>query len=257
MSLGNIKLGDTPSADADRTLAIIELLFENIDGMPIKELVDKTGIAQNTANRIAQTLELRNFLRRCPKTKRFVITDKFFNMSSPRVEGKSLIVTAYEYMQELQTRTAESVQLIVKNNWKAEVMEQVPGKQPVTVLGKVGMRTPLYSCAPGKAILASLPDKELKAFFKENKLKQFTDQTLATQEKLMAELMEARERGYTVDREEGLLGIQCVAAPILDKRAYPVAGITVIGPKFRLTEEKFAELGEQCVQIAKSIEAKL
>jgi len=257
MDLGNIKLGDTPSPGADRTLAIIELLFENLEGLTLKELVDKTGIAQNTANRIAQTLELRNFLRRCPESKRFIITDKFFNMSSPRVDGKSLVLTAYEHMQDLQNLTSESVQLIVKNNWKAVVLEQIPGSHPVTVLGKVGLRTPLYSSAPGKAILSTLSDDELEDFFKENKLKQFTDFTLATREKLMAELLEARETGYTVDREEGMYGIQCVAAPILNKRGYPVAGITVIGPKFRLTEDKFAELGEQCMQIAKSIELKL
>ena len=54
-----------------------------------------------------------------------------------------------------------------------------------------------------------------------------------------------------------MYGIQCVAAPILDKRGVPIAGVTVIGPKFRLTEEKFADLGEHCKTIARRIEAKL
>jgi len=247
------KLGDAPSPGADRTLAIIELLFENIEGLTIKELVNQSGIAQNTANRIAQTLELRGYLRRCPETKKFIITDKFFNMSSPRVGGKSLIMTAYEHMQELQEITGESVQLIVRNGWKSVVLEQIPGNHPVTVLGKVGLRIPLYSCAPGKAMLSALSDDELEVFFKENKLKQFTEFTLATREKLMVELLEARETGYTVDREEGLLGIQCVAAPIVDKRGKPVAGVTVIGPKFRLTEAKFSELGKHCLSTAKKI----
>jgi DNA-binding IclR family transcriptional regulator len=257
MSLGNIKLGDTPSPGADRTLAIIELLLVNIDGMTIKALVDETGVAQNTASRIVQTLEMRDFVRKCVETKKYFITDKLFNMSSPRVGGKSLVVTAYDYMQELQESTGETVQILIKSNWKAVVLDQILGSHAVTVLGKVGLRVPLYSCAPGKAILARLSDDQLEVFFKENKLKQFTEFTLGTREKLMVEILEARETGYSVDREEGMQGIQCVAAPILDKRGKPFAAITVIGPKFRLTEDKFAELGKKCVQIAKSIENKL
>ena len=257
MALGNVKLGDAPSPGADRTLAIIELLTGVADGMTLKELVDATDIAQNTASRIVQTLEIRDFVRKCVETKKYIITDKLFNMSSPKVDGKSLIMTAYDHMQELQGITGESVQILVKNNWKAVVLEQIPGSHPVTVLGKVGLRVPLYSCAPGKAMLSSLADKELELFFKENQLKQFTEFTLASREKLMTEILEARKAGYSVDREEGNLGIQCVAAPILDKRAKPVAAITVVGPKFRLTENKFADLGKKCVQVAKSIENKL
>ena len=133
--------------------------------MTIKELVENSGIAQNTANRIAQTLELRGYITRCPETKKFIITDKFFNMSSPRIDGKSLVLSAYEEMQNLQELTGESVQLLVKNNWKAIVLEQIPGTHPVTVLGKVGLRIPLYSCAPGKAMLSTLSDDELEVFF--------------------------------------------------------------------------------------------
>lgn len=252
-----IDIGSVPSPGADRTLTILEALFENNNGLTIMEIVRETDIAQNTAMRIAQTLEMRGYVKRHSDSKRFIVTEKLFNISSPSLDGKSLIATAYDNMCELRDLTGESIQILVKSNWKATVLEQVPGHHPVTVLGKVGMRIPIYSCAPGKAILSAISDSELENFFKETKLKKFTDQTLSTRKSLMAEITKAKKEGFTVDRSEGLEGIQCVAAPILDKHLNPVAAITVIGPKFRLTEDKFSNLGQQCINAARAIESKL
>jgi DNA-binding IclR family transcriptional regulator len=245
-----------PSPGAERTLVIIELLFDHPAGLTVSDIVRHTGIAQNTAHRIVQTLELRGFVQR-DDSKRFIVTDRFFDISRPRVDGKSLVAVAYDEMLRLRDITGESVQILVRRDWKAVVLEQVPGHHPVTVLGKVGMRIPIYSCAPGKAILASLAEPELDPFFADITLKAFTPNTLATEDALRAGLLETREQGYAIDRAEGLEGIQCVAAPILDKRGRPIAGITVIGPAFRLVEENFADLAQHCIEAAHTIERKL
>ena len=245
-----------PSPGAERTLVIIELLFDHPAGLTVSDIVRHTGIAQNTAHRILQTLELRGFAER-GDSKRFVVTDRFFDISRPRVDGKSLVAVAYDDMVRLRDITGESVQILVRCDWKAIVLEQLPGHHPVTVLGKVGMRIPIYSCAPGKAILANLAERELDQFFADVALKAFTANTLATEHALTADLLKTRDLGYAVDRAEGLEGIQCVAAPILDKRGCPIAGITVIGPSFRLVEANFAELAAHCIEAAKNIERKL
>jgi DNA-binding IclR family transcriptional regulator len=248
--------GLAPSPGAERTLVIIELLFDSPTGMTVADIVRLTGFAQNTAHRILQTLELRGYVQK-DESKRFVVTDRFFDVSRPRVDGKSLVAVAYEDMRRLRDLTGESVQLLVRCDWKAVVLEQVPGHHPVTVLGKVGMRIPIYSCAPGKAILANLAAPELDRFFADSALKAYTPNTLATKAGLRAALLESREQGYAVDRAEGLEGIQCVAAPILDKRGCPAAGITVIGPSFRLVEANFADLASHCIEAARNIERKL
>ena len=135
----------------------------------------------------------------------------------------------------------------------ARVERQAASRQSVKVLGEIGFRVPLYSCAPGKAILAALPPAELAAFFKQVKLKRYTASTLATREALEAALAGARRSGYAVDRSEGMEGIHCVGAAIVDRRGYPVAGVTVIGPAFRLRESQFKEIGRRCAQAAAGI----
>jgi DNA-binding IclR family transcriptional regulator len=93
----------------------------------------------------------------------------------------------------------------------------------------------------------------LNAFFREVKLKRFTPNTRSTRESLLADLADARKRGYAVDRSEGMEGIHCVGAAILDQNQYPIAGITVIGPAFRLKEEHFETIGKQCIESAAQI----
>jgi DNA-binding IclR family transcriptional regulator len=119
------------------------------------------------------------------------------------------------------------------------------------------MRTPTYSSAPGKAILAALPEGELDDFFEQVTLKEFTPTTFATPGKLRAELASISQRGYSLDRAEGLEGIHCVAAVILDSYHYPVAALTVIGPSFRVTESRFFDIGLQCIAAAAEARARL
>jgi IclR family acetate operon transcriptional repressor len=137
------------------------------------------------------------------------------------------------------------------------VLEQLRGTHPLQVCGQVGLRTPLYSSAPGKAILAWWSDKRRSEWFRGRTLKQFTATTLADRERLVEELVASRARGYTVDRAEGLEGIHCVAAPILDPHGMPLAAVTIMAPVSRLSESLFPALGEKCIAAAHAIEAAL
>ncbi len=88
-------------------------------------------------------------------------------------------------------------------------------------------------------------------------LKQFTATTHATSPALRADLAATRERGYAVDLAEGLEGIHCVAAAVLDRNAYPVAAVTVMAPAFRLPEHEFTGMGKRCVAAADKVRARL
>jgi IclR family acetate operon transcriptional repressor len=50
----------------------------------------------------------------------------------------------------------------------------------------------------------------------------------------VADLAATRARGYAVDDEEKNDGMRCVAAPIFNAHAEPVAGLSVSAPAFRL-----------------------
>ena len=121
------------------------------------------------------------------------------------------------------------------------------------------MRVPLYSCAPGKAILAHWGEARLAEWFhgRGKHLKRFTATTVTRREDLVRELEEIRISGYAPDRAEGVEGIHCVAVPVFDEYRQPIAAITVMAPLTRLPEEDFARLAEMCRKAAEQIERKL
>ena len=245
------------SPSTDRTLAILEVVASFPMGVSVADLTRELGISQNSVFRITSALHERGYLHRRESDKKYLLSNKLFDLSRPQVNEKSLTVCAYEAIQNLSSATGETCQLLVRSENKCVVLEQVSGKHPVKVMGEVGLRVPMFSCAPGKAILAWLPEQELAEWFAEVKLKKYTETTLSTRKSLMSELADIRERGYSTDRSEGLEGIHCVAAPIFNNYQYPVAAITMMAPTFRMSEEQFPEYGAECIRAAQQIQDRL
>lgn len=253
-----IRLDEQSAAPGtERTLAILELLGRHRTGLSLTEIARDLELPVNSVFRIAGVLQARGYLQRREDDKRFVLTNKLFDLARPQVREKSLVVCALEALRELRDSTGETVQLLTAVNHKMTVLEQCISSQPIKVSSTVGLRVPMYSCAPGKAVLAFLPPAERAAFFDEVTLKPFTPNTLATRAALEEDLARIRRLGYATDLAEGLEGIHCAAAAVLDEHQYPVAAITVMAPAFRVKKERFAELGRACIAAAETLRRRL
>jgi IclR family acetate operon transcriptional repressor len=248
---------DSLAPGTERTLAILELLGRHRAGLSLTEIARELDLPVNSVFRITGTLHSRGYLQRREDDKRFVLTNKLFDLSRPQVREKSLVVCALESLRWLRDKTGETTQLLACANHKMTVLEQCISSQPIKVSSTVGLQVPMYSCAPGKAVLAHLPPAELDKFFAAVTLKQFTPTTLATRSALETDLAKTRKRGFSTDIAEGLEGIHCVAAAILDEYRYPVAAITVMSPSFRLKRDQFEKAGKLCIEAAENITRRL
>lgn len=241
---------DASSPGTDRALAILELLGCHQGGLTASEIARELDLPHNSVSRITETMHLRAWIYRREDDRRFTLTNRVADLTRPQINDKSLVVCAWESLKRLRDQTGETAQLITFADHKALVLEQCESNQPIKVAGRIGMRVPAFSSAPGKSILAALPDDDLNAYLDAITLKKFTPTTCSSRTKLLAELDRTQDRGYAIDRAEGLEGIHCVAAVILDNYHYPVAALTVIAPSFRLDEEHFAEIGQNCIDAA-------
>ena len=110
----------------------------------------------------------------------------------------------------------------------------------VKVLVQIGHRFPLHTAAPGKALLAVLPESERGDLVRSLEYTRFNRRTIVGPAAMHAELARVRELGYAVDRGEELEDIRCVAAAVLDHRGYPLAAIWIGGPASRLADSALA-----------------
>lgn len=246
-----------PSPTAAKALAIVDLLAGHPQGLSAAQVARDSGVTGNLAFRILKTLVAQGYCLQHPDTKRYTLSRRLLDLAGPKAGERSLAAVAYEPMRMLRDLTGETVQLVIEAAGKAVVLEQVRGTHALQVCGQVGMRVPLYSCAPGKAILAWWPEDRRQAWLQAHELRRFTTTTLVTQRGLAADLEQSIGRGYAIDRGEGIEGIHCVAAAILDPRREPVAAITVMAPAARLPEQRFAAVAEQCIRAARKIAGEL
>jgi DNA-binding IclR family transcriptional regulator len=147
-------------------------------------------------------------------------------------------------MREVLQLTGETVQLCVLAGHECVLIEQLPSTHPFKYIVDIGSRPPVHCAAPGKAMLAHLPEAEQSAALRALRLDRLTERTLTTRRELQDDFTKVRARGFAVDQGEHFDGIHCVAAPLLDRHGHPVAAITIAGPSSRIQARRFAEFGE-------------
>ena len=88
-------------------------------------------------------------------------------------------------------------------------------------------------------------------------LQRFTPTTIVDLPVLQRNLDEARDRGYSIDQEEHVTGLNCIASAVYDDVGSVVAAISISGPASRLTPDRFVSQGELVRETARNISTAL
>lgn len=242
-----------------KTVLVIELLARHPEGITAAGVARQLGFTPNLVYRILRTLAELGWATQREDSSAYVLTNRLLQLAGPQVGEESLTLAAHQPLRELRDACGETVQLLIEIEGKMSVLEQFRGTQALQVSGQVGMRVPMYSCAPGKAILAAWSEDRRDAWFRTRgrTLKKFTATTLSTRTALKEDLEKIQARGFATDLAEGIEGIHCVAVVIRDGYGQPVGAITAMAPASRLQEEDFPELVAQLQQTRDRIEARL
>ncbi len=229
----------------DRALAILELLAKHHDGLSMVEIAGILEYPNNSVYRITSTLCNHGYLNRDEHSKRFSLSRKLLALGFASLNEKNITEMSIDIMRQLRDATRETVLLATLLTKAMVVLEQVPGSHPFKFMVDAGARLHLHTSAPGKALLAFLPESEQESLLKHLKLPFFNDRTITQKKRFRQELIKVKAQGYALDIGEQLEGVHCVGAPIFNERAYPIAAIWITGPRDRMPESSFAALGKQ------------
>ncbi len=231
-------------ASLQRGLEILEMLAARPDGATLREITDHLGLPGASVLRIVRTLVELNYLSREEQTKRYFSTNRPLLLGQPRNTARGFSESAISAMRRVRQATGETTQLCCLIGVEMVIIEQLLSVHPFKYSADLGARCPCYSCAPGKAIIAFLPPEEQESTIDRIEFKRFTASTITSKRAFRQELTQVREQGFAVDRAEGLDGIHCAAAPILDRHGYAVGAITIAGPSSRIPEDEFQVIGQ-------------
>ena len=229
----------------DRALALVELLGEHPDGLNVTELCEALEIPKNSAFRIAVTLEENGYLERLEPSKKYRLTSRFVTVGASSVSELNLFEKSLDVMRTLRDDLKETVLLGTLTGSEGVVLDQVPGLHPFRFSVDPGTRFVLHTAAPGKAVLAYLPEEERRKIVGRMEFTHFTENTILNAEDFLAHLEEVRERGYGFDLSEEREGQYCVGAPIFNGKQDPIASVWITAPSSRLPDCELDEVGRK------------
>jgi len=242
----------------ERVLLMLETLARNPTGMTLMELVKELQIPKAGAFRIVTTLFHHNYIHRNEATGKITLSRKILAIGNSTICQYNMIEEALPFMRSLRNDTGETVQLNTHIGHEGVVLEQVPSIHEIRIVVDPGTRFGLHCSAPGKAILAFIPEAEREQILSKMPFPRRSPTTITDRREFHRELARARETGYATDRAEGIvIGLHCVSAPIFDQNAYPVGALTITAPAARMPVKVFPKFAISAMKHASQLSFKL
>jgi DNA-binding IclR family transcriptional regulator len=234
----------------DRALALLEFISAHPEGVTQMDIRNGLGFSGNLVFRLTKALVAHGYVVRGEPGPRFSLSRKLLHLAQPRREERSLVQLAWEPMRWLRDVTGESVHIGVRSGFECIVLDRVIGPHPFKCYVEAGAHGPLHAGAPGKAMLAWLPPKELEKVLREMPLGRLTARTTTSRTVLARHLAAVREQGYAMDLGEGLEGHHCLGAPVFDAEGHPIASVWITAPAPRLSEADGERLAPSVIEAA-------
>lgn len=234
----------------DRAMTLLEVLGETEKGQRLTDLARRTGLALTTVHRLLTTLEQRHFVQFSPGDNLWHVGRQTYAVGSAFVRDRHFVAPALPFLRRLRDLTRETANLGVVDNGEIIVVNQIESREIARVISRVGGRTPMTASGMGKAVLSCYSPDDVSAVVDRYGMRRATSHTLTTREALDDELGRAREEGYSVDNEEFVPNLRCVAAPVFDNQEEVVCAISVSGLPNRMLPERMPSLGRLVAQMA-------
>jgi IclR family acetate operon transcriptional repressor len=197
--------------------------------MSLTEISRALGLNKVTTLRILVTLEQYRFVERDIQAKRYKIGCNAFYVGSGFIAGGKH-EKVLQVMKNIVQQLKHTITFSVLDGASVLFVERVDGTERVKVTVDIGSRSPAYSSAAGKALLAGLSDAEIARRLKPVSFQRFTDTTLRSLESVIADVAKVRVRGFAVNNEESTHGLVAVAVPVKNQLGQHVAALGAAFP---------------------------
>jgi DNA-binding IclR family transcriptional regulator len=238
-------VGRTSVSPIQRALRAIEVLAA--ESLTAAEVARALDVNRSTALRLLAELVITGYVARDAATKRYAtVPSKFFGlvaMREPHADWSQLIDPV---LAAIRDDCGDATMLGVPANGCMVYLGFFPTRHMVAVSEQLGTVRPMHCSALGKAYLAALDPDALDSELGRLTYSGGTELAAKGPLELRRRLVEAREAGFAVDRDETFDGVTCVASPVRIRGSL-IGAAGISGPSSRLVDSRIRELGPRLV----------
>jgi DNA-binding IclR family transcriptional regulator len=195
----------------------------------ITEISHDLALAKGTVHGLVRTLSRAGFLLQDPESRRYRLGLKIYELGMISAGTLEINNKAIGPASQLAKRTGLISKIAIWDGSSALLVLQTDPRAHSLFPQQIGPSIPGHCSAVGKAMLAQLKPEEVTAYLERTPLVPYTSKTIVDKEKLLKDLQETRQRGYSIDREETVLGFDCIGAPILGRTGKIEGAISLSG----------------------------
>ena len=228
-------MGQVPAAT--RALRVLRFLATQPDPVTLDRLAQAAGLPRSTAYHLVTAMIEEGFVVHLSDEHRYSLGVAAFEVGSGYSRQEPLQRISRRYLAGLVDQVGHSAHLAVLHGRDVLYVleERAPGRPPL--ITDVGVRLPAHLTASGRAILAALPQNQVRALYPDRSA--FVDRHglgPTSLSSLRSLLTETRQRGYGYEDGEVTRGFASVAAVVLDHNGHPAAGVAVTYPSEELAD---------------------
>jgi DNA-binding IclR family transcriptional regulator len=219
------------------TMRVVEALLDRGQA-GVTELATALDLSKGAVHNHLQTLYRMEFVVR--DGRQYRVSSRFLDVASRAREGNPMYRAARGEVARLARSSGEVAALVVEEHGMAVYILVTGGEDGQTAV-REGRRRPIHTDAAGKAILAHLPQDEVRDLLTRVEPGDATEQTPEAETELSRELKTVREQSVAFDREERADGTRSVAAAVTTDDGRSVGAVCVAGPADRMSGKRLEE----------------
>lgn len=217
-----------------KAIDILELLGRHSGGLSLVAISSRLGVNVSTAHHLLATMRERSLVDQDPKSKTYRIGHGLLALASTFLDGTDLYTAGLDPIRALRDDTRDTAYLTILDGEAVRTMIEMLGSKAINCRRSAG-GPELHSSASGKLLLAYVSDARRRELLGRRPLAKYTPNTITSVDNLETELDNIVRQGFSLDREENLLGVQCVAAPIFDRHGSTVGCASVVFARSKTT----------------------
>jgi DNA-binding IclR family transcriptional regulator len=240
-----------------KAAAIIDLLAGYDNPVSLTVLSNELDIAKSTLHGILATLNNIGYVNKDPETGDYRLGLHLFeigNAISRKLDERRI---SGPYMQTLAEKTGETVHLAVLEDGEVLYLNKQESNNSIRIITESGLRLPVHCSGLGKALLSGRTDDEIIAMLGKKGMAKYTETTITNVKSFLREIEEVRRKGYASDKQEFMIGLRCVAAPIHNINGKVTCAISISGPISRMSGDLLEAKRAHLMKAARAISGKL
>ena len=212
----------------DLALRILDHLAEQASPIALTAIAQTFSASKSTVYRHLSALARHGFVRRDVSTGRYAIGVKLMVLGETSRGNFEIVTVARDTLLKLRDTTGLAVSLCTLLDDDLVVLDLMHGRSVVEFTTRPGTRLALHASAHGKIWLAFGPEALIKKVLGAPR-PAWTSRTLTDAKTIASEVQAVRKRGWSTAPDQAVMGVNTLAAPVLDHRGVLVGSIAIVG----------------------------